>query len=473
MFASVLAMMVLAASGIGLLRQRRYRAAFRIPARRDDLYRFRTPPRTFGISVGGQVEWPAGAYRRDSCVFLEIEVAATRAGHLLDPYIEVHAEGSSYRQYFERGARGTRYLNLSPTFQQSHAASGPVRLRGRHIRWSKRGLLLVFDPRTGGGGDALILAPHPDDSELAAFGLYCSRSSWVVTITAGERSPTDLSAIVPRCDEPDRWLARLRVWDSLTIPQLGGVPRERCLNLVFPDARLKQMHDNPGATFQLGGGASRSREILRAHNPLSQFQQGNPRLSWSDLVSDLQRTLDTARPAVLACPHPLIDPHYDHVYTSIALAEALRAAAHRPDLILLYAVHANEAPLYPFGGAESIVSLPPWSDADWIADSIYSHPLSEEIRRAKFFAVEAAHDLRSYADSRPRRIGQLAATVRREILSFLSGMPPLPTDFLRRAPRPNEIFFEVSVDGFLELAQRANRSAGQEHARAGHGTLLP
>jgi LmbE family N-acetylglucosaminyl deacetylase len=214
------------------------------------------------------------------------------------------------------------------------------------------------------------------------------------------------------------------------------------------------MHDNPRKTFRLGCEAGLSRQMLRSNNPVPEFQHGGPDCSWNDLVEELCRTLDKVRPAVIVCPHPVIDPHYDHVFTGVALAEALRTASHQPSLFLLYVVHANEVPLYPFGSADSVVSLPPWEQTEWIADSIYSHPLSDDARRAKFFAVEAAHDLRVYSDSRPRTVRQIVDIARRELSAFVSGMGLDPTHYLRRAPRPNELYYVVSLEGFLELARR-------------------
>ncbi len=455
---------LLTAAGLVFHRHRRYRGCFRIPARRDDVYRFRTPPRTFRLSAGRILQWPDAPFRPGSSAFLALDLQATVPGRVLDPYIEFQAGPVSGRQYFERGAAGRRYLNLSRALQASFPASGSqplpspaaVGLRGRHIRWSQQAELLVFDPppRTG---DVLILSPHPDDSELAAFGLYSSRNSWVVTITAGERSPTDLSAIVDDA-EKSRWLARLRVWDSLTVPRLGGVSPQRCLNLVFPDTRLKSMRERPHESFQLSGDDGSLRASLRSANPLEEFRQASALVTWTDLVSELRQVLEIARPTTLVCPHPLMDPHHDHVFSSVALADALHAGAHRPEVILLYVIHANEAPLFPFGDTNSIVSLPPYNDAEWTAESLYSHPLSEDTRRAKYFAVEAAHDLRAYGDSRPPGLARLARTLRREILDFLTGMSSRPTDFLRRAPRPNEVFFVVSTDAFLELARRAGQS---------------
>jgi hypothetical protein len=178
-----------------------------------------------------------------------------------------------------------------------------------------------------------------------------------------------------------------------------------------------------------------------------------------DLVEDARRTLELVRPGVVVCPHPLLDPHYDHVFTTIALATALTVSAHRPELFLLYQTHVNEAPLYPFGSANTIVSLPPWKQSDWIADSVYSHSLSEEERHAKYFAVEAAHDLRVYTEERPLTTRQLGIRLRREILAFVSGMGLHPTDYLRRAPRFNEVYYVVSAEGFVELTRRATRNA--------------
>lgn len=450
------------------LRVRRYRAVFRIPARRNDRCACRDSHCNLPVSAGpGGVEVPAGSFGAGCTAFLALEVSATVAGRVLDPFIEVAHDGATYRQYFERGVSGTRYLNLSPAIQRPSTPSAQkIGLRGGHIAWKTEASLIVFDPPTIDGGDTLIIAPHPDDSEIGAFGLYSGRRSWIATVTGGERSPTDLSPAVPPGEGQVRWRALLRVWDSFTIPELGGVSREHRLSLVFPDTRLKQMHDNPTAAFSLGCESSLPRQILRSQNPFPELQHGAPDCRWGNLVEELAWILDTVRPRMIVCTHPLVDPHPDHVFASIALAEALHRGAHRPDLVLLYVVHANEAPLYPFGSADSVVSLPPWEHKEWIADSIYSHPLSEDTRGAKFFAVEAAHDLRVYSDSAPRALRQFISVLWREIGAFVSGMGLRPTDFLRRAPRPNELYYVVSPDGFLELSQRARSAQMQVRERS-------
>jgi hypothetical protein len=392
-------------------------------------------------------------------MFLAIVVSTTTMGHILDPFIEIEYGSARYRQSFERGANGKRFLNLSPAIQKTTGGmSRRVTLYGRHIRWQADAWLILFNPPADQGGETVVFSPHPDDSEIAAFGWYSRHPSWVVTVTAGERSPTDLSHIVAAGEENARWLGLLRVWDSLQIPGLGGVPRARRLNLVFPDTKLKLMHDSPGQSYKLGCGDDPLRQQLRSYNPLVRLQSATPECLWSDLVEEIRWLLDTARPTTIVCPHPLVDPSPDHVFTTLAIAEALRNGAHRPAVCLLYVVHVNEVPIYPFGSAECAVSLPPWSQNDWLADTIYSHALEEEVRQAKFFAVEASHDLRTYADLRPRSVGRLLTSLRRELVAFLSGMGLRPTDFLRRAPRPNEIYYVVSAQGLGELAERAERA---------------
>jgi LmbE family N-acetylglucosaminyl deacetylase len=454
----VLAAFAALACGIAWLRVRRYHGIFRIDARRNDRCVCRGPHRVFAVSAAPDgIELPREAFGPGRSAFLAIDVSVTMTGRVLDPFIEIGSPPERYRQYFERGASGIRYLNLSPAVQAA-GDSGCTRitLRGGHLRWKPSASVMVFEPPVFGGGDALIVAPHPDDAEIGAFGFYSGRPSWIVTVSSGELSPTGLWPVVPRGPEQIRWRALLRVHDSLTTPSLGGVAGDRCLNLAFPDTRLKQMHDEPARAFTLACESSLPRQSLRHKNPIARLRDGRADCRWSDLVEELRWTLDSVRPGTLLCTHPLVDPHPDHVYTSVALAHALRAGAHAPDLILLYVIHADEAPVYPFGGADSIVSLPPWPHGEWIADAVYSYPLPHAARIGKYFAVEAAHDLRSYySDARRRTVRELAAIARRELGAFLSGMAPRPADFLRRAPRPNELYYAVTVEGFLELTRLA------------------
>ena len=60
--------------------------------------------------------------------------------------------------------------------------------------------------------------------------------------------------------------------------------------------------------------------------------------TWENLVDDTLTLLKKVKPAVIVAPHPQLDTHRDHQYTTVALAEALArwnqaghaAAVHEP-----------------------------------------------------------------------------------------------------------------------------------------------
>jgi hypothetical protein len=89
-----------------------------------------------------------------------------------------------------------------------------------------------------------------------------------------------------------------------------------------------------------------------------------------------------------------------------------------------------------------------------VADSIHSLPLKPEIRQSKYFAVEAMHAVRRYDDGAPKDALKLLKSMRREFLAYIAGMGVDPTSFLRRAPRPNEIYYVVRGEALPELIER-------------------
>jgi LmbE family N-acetylglucosaminyl deacetylase len=492
--ASALTAACLLALGV---RRRRYRGALRGTSRRDDVFPTRLRPAMFEVAPGtAGFELPPGVGRDGQTVFLHLSVASTLLGRLFDPSIALAFRpaggnpvapratrgiafatpevGDWHFQCFERGARGMRYLNLSPLFERRAAgpeeARGRIELNGRFLRWSSRGALLLFPPVPAEveEGTCLVLAPHPDDAEIAAFGMYARRPkrAWVVTVTAGERGSAALSPLIAT-DARARWHGDVRVQDSLSIPPaLAGVPPAQCGNLVYPDGRLEEMWRAPDQPFALACEAELPRAVLRARNPRTLLADPGPAggvmasCTWNGLVAELGRLLESVKPGVVLCPHPSIDTHADHVFTAVALAAALRAVATPRPAIWLYAVHVRDLPMHPFGPPEAIASLPPGGASSSevggsLADAIVSLPLSPDLRRAKYLAIEAAHDLRHQEELGPRTVGQLFCLVKREISSFLASLPPNPQSFLRRAPRPNEIYYLVSPDSLADLVRRA------------------
>ena len=447
------------------LRNRPFRAAFRIQARRDDACTCRGSQQSLSVSLGRDgFELPPVTDGSAQTAFLVLHVQSTWLGRFCDPFIEVRHGHGCYRQYFERGVAGQRHLNLSPVFPGGGGVTqARVSLRGRWLRWRREATLSLFAPPPIDGARVLVLASHPDDAEIGAFGMYAGGQSWVTTLTAGAGGVANLSSVVPGADTA-RWSANLRGWDSLTVPQLAGTPRERCVNLVQPDGQLQNMYDEPARPFHIACEQSLSRSVLRTRNGSVEFQGGDPGCTWTGLIDDLRRLIEKADPDIVVSPHPLIDGHHDHVYTTVALEEAVRQLPAKPRRFFLYVVHRRGVPLYPFGSADALVSLPPWTDGEWLADSIYSHPLPPDTQRGKYFAIEAMHDLRTYQPGAPRSLRQVMTTVWRELSALVGGIGLPVGSFLRRAARPNEIYWVVSEGSLSELVRRA--VAGSSTARA-------
>jgi len=442
-------------------RRRRYAVAFRVDPRRDDSLHCRADHQVVAISIEPDgFELPSTLRFARQTAFLSLDVRATMTGALVDPFIEVSYGTTTYRQYFERGVSGRRHLNLSPVFHEFHEPRGDasakrINLRGGSISWSRAGTLALFDCPRLESVTSLVLAPHPDDAEIAAFGMYSATPSWVATVTAGDAGMPDLSAVTASGAVAARWGALMRVRDSLTIPELGNVPMERCLNLVYPDGHLREMHDRSARPAMLTCEATLSRVSLRAMNRLTEFRGGDLSCSWKGLVDDIRLLLEMTNPEIVICPHPLLDAHDDHIFTTVAIEEAGRDAKRNDRLFFLYAVHHRHAPLYPFGPVGGLVSVPPWTDSEWVADSIYSHPLTADARIAKYFAVDAAHGLRTYSDGEPRTFKQTLRAIRREVGAYGCGIGLPAGSFLRRAPRPNEMYYVVSAESLTALVKRA------------------
>jgi hypothetical protein len=279
------------------------------------------------------------------------------------------------------------------------------------------------------------------------------RKTWVVTITAGEKSTANVPQHIPPAARAE-WAAQLRLSDSLSNPPLGQVPALWRLNLAYPDGALESMYREPSRGFELACEGRLSRRQLRSQNALREFRAGNPDCTWNGLVDELRQLLELTRPDIVISPHPLIDTHSDHIFTTVALEQAMRDLELTRPQLLLYAVHHHGAPSYPFGPAESLVSLPPGQHDAWIGDSIYSLSLEPDMRLAKYFAVESMHAVRRYEDAERKGALDVLKALRREIVAYVAGMGVEPASWLRRAPRPNEIYYVVSAGSLTELIAR-------------------
>ena len=186
----------------------------------------------------------------------------------------------------------------------------------------------------------------------------------------------------------------------------------------------------------------------------SSLIQGDAACTWKSLVRDLGCIISETKPTIVVAPHPTLDPISDHLFATVALGEALQSAGLTTGRMFLYTVHNRRSEMWPFGPAGSGVALLPILPEDGnCASGFYSHALSIERQRQKFVALEAMHDVRDM--QWPVGSPQVGLQIVRELRALAHGMGVVPTSYLRRAVRPDELFFVTSFDDGMTLVRRA------------------
>lgn len=376
--------------------------------------------------------------------FLEVEVDTTFIGKHIDPSIEVRAGAQVAVQYFERGAKGTRYLNVSPFIGTN---STDIVLQGNHVGLVGEEVELVrFTTEIPDEPTVFVVAPHPDDAEIAAYGFYSDiKDTYIVTFTAGEAGTCSYDQLFD--DEVAHYLKKgeLRTWNSITVPMLCGIPPERAVNLGFFDGTLKEMFADKNTDVCGENTKISDIDTFRKQNLSSLALKLDGSANWNSLVGNLARLLKETDPDIIITAHPELDPQEDHRFSSIALFEAIKMAGLRDGDLYFYANHFKYGSLYPYGPRGSAVSLPPdFSDHIYFS-SIYSHPLTPESQIDKMFSLEAMNDLRWNTDRRFSSGATLAALKApiRDRLGF-------DDSYYRRAVRKNEIFFVVPIESLYD-----------------------
>lgn len=361
---------------------------------------------------------------------LELELKSGWLGRWCDPYVQIGDD----RQDFERGVKGRRFLNLSG--QAEALAQGVLRLSGRYCTPSAAGTLWVMDNPDYARQRVMVIAPHADDAELAAFGLYsrCEDAS-IVTLTQGEIEAEDFQRLGLDQAAAARLKGRLRSWDSLVIPLWGGVPAERCVQLGYYCLQLPSMAAEPAKAF--GSRESQEDDVrsVRRHNPVLLPADSDGQPTWLNLVGDLTALLEHYRPEVVVTPHPQLDPHSDHVASTQALLEAIGQSSWKPATLLMYANHLHDNDRWPMGPAGAGIALPPAIEP-LPADRLWSPLLSADVQLDKAMALAMEHDLQG---------GQVfKRQMRRWIQQALAGRRWPVTgsnEFFRKAVRRHELFW--------------------------------
>src|ERR1700722_8622715 len=409
------------------------------------------------VADGVRFTWPRTAAPWDTAM---LAVRSRGAEH--DPYVEVSVGEFRIEQYLDSNAVGVRWLNLSG-LRERLAGGSEVIIRTHAVTLeAEAATLRLFDDHLDLQQRILVVAPHPDDAEIAAFGLYADRQASVVTVTAGNAGDMNYRANVSDPAEHYSLKGYLRAVDSVTIPWQGNIPPERTANLGYFDGQLDAMYLAPKQTFPEVYSANTDVALYRRAN-LSKLVSSTARSnSWQHMVQDLVEVLRKVNPGIVVMPDPRLDTHPDHELTSVALDQALEQWQGNP-IFLLYTNHAD-ADHYPYGPAGTVVSLPP-SEGHVSVQKIYSHPTAHALQIRKLFALESMHDLRLSPDE---QIMCSAATI-----AHRPDYPRNPEeDYFRRAPRASElsVLFNktgvpAAIQDFLEHYNAAQGTRSAEQAR--------
>lgn len=393
-------------------------------------YVFPDDAQRYSVRIDGGRITPPERFEAADTLILEIELKASWLGRWLDPQVWVGED----RQDFERGVAGRRYLNLSG--QHEPLSGGVLRVSGRFCRLSGEATLFAMCNPDYSERRVLIVAPHADDAELAAFGLYSrARDVAIVTLTQGEIEADRYRRLGLDDASAARLKGRLRTWDSLAVPLWGGVPQTRCVQLGYYCLQLPAMAADPQTPFGSRESGEQDVRSVRRHNPLLLPADVDGVPSWDNLRADLRVLLTRFRPEVVVTPHPELDPHADHVAATQALYQAMEEGDWLPETLLLYANHLHDNDRWPMGPADGGIALPPAIES-LPADRLWSPTLDSEARLNKAMALAMQHDLQGPLPFKKR--------LRRLIQAMLAGRRwPVTGDdeFFRKAVRRHELFW--------------------------------
>ena len=367
---------------------------------------------------------------------LSVNIKSKLTGHWFDPYVVIGCAGKQEKQYFERGGKGRRYINLSD-FSDQIRNQKQISLTFKNCASQEsEATIFGFNHPDYSSKRLLIIAPHADDAEIAAFGLYSSaKDVHIVTLTAGEVEMEDYCHVFDDPIKASRLKGRLRALDGNVVPLWGGVSPSNCINLGYFCKRLSDMYQNPDKSVRSLTADLNDTRLFRQYNPRKLQSDENGLPTWYNLIQDLAEIITDVKPEVIITPHPDIDPHLDHIYGTKALMQVLETTGYKSEHILYYANHFRTTDMFPFGPEHTVASLPPQMTTVSSIQRVYSFKLTKDQQKNKVFALEMMHDLKRKLEFKK---------MFREQLQYLAGRKPNRygrEGYFRKAIKNSEIFY--------------------------------
>ena len=378
----------------------------------------------------------------DQTIFLKLKINTSFLSTFFKPSIDIISNDKKITQHFEYGAEGIRYLNLT---QLHSSKSNILKFEGDKINIKDQTVeLILFKNQKIGNAKIMIIAPHPDDAEIAAYGMYAKHpdNSFIITITAGEAGYFKYMDIYKDSQEHSLKKGEIRTWNSITTPLLSGVPLENCINLGYFDTTLKDMFQNDTINISSRYIKTSDTQIFRKLN-LSSLKDSlsDTSSNWKSLITNLKTLIKIIKPDIIITPHPQLDFHSDHQFATVAIIQALLSLQINKGHLFLYTNHLSNSEFYPFGKEGDPITLPPYFKNKLYFKSLYSNPLTISQQKDKIFALESMNDLR--LNSNWRNTYGLTKIYTKTLIKDVLG---IQDSYYRKSVRANELFFTLPIN---------------------------
>ena len=372
---------------------------------------------------------------------LELKVNSTFLGRFFQPRIYFKSAKKKATQYFEHNCLGQRYVDISFVLK----GTGGLILTSKFLKgMNQKAKIYFFNNPDINKSKILVLSTHPDDGEIAAYGLYSSANdstTHIVTVTAGEAGPKTYDELYKNNIKHFKKKGQIRVWNSITVPMLAGISPENAINLGYFDGKLISMYKDTSEIVISRSLQTSDMNQFRKMNFSMELIDTNGVSNWTSLVDDISRILNELTPDIILSPYPGVSNHPDHKLTTVALFEAIQKIGLKTGSVYMY---ANDNVLggnfYPYGEIYSLISLPPSFEKEYYFNSIYYHPLSFSEQNDKLLALEAMNDLRPDTEWRSSK-----GSIRKAFRTTFKNTFGLDRSYYRRAIRQNELFFIVDI----------------------------
>jgi len=374
-------------------------------------------------------------------IFIKVKLFANTLGKYFLPYVKIFNKKRVYKESFEKNTQGIRYLNITGLVDKS---SKKLKLESKLFNIPNQIISIIkFKNPQIKNKKILIIAPHPDDAEIATYGLYSKfpKNSYIITVTAGDAGPGEIyEKLLNSMNFIYNEKAKERVIDSITVPLIAGVPHNNLLNLGFFDGKLYDMYKDKNksvaATYTWITNVNKYRRYNISN--LNKKLKGG-KSNWNTLVENFKQLINIINPEIIVTVYPAIDRHPDHRFSTLALFEALKKLDRKKGKLFLYTNHLPNCELYPFGERLTISTLPP-SFRNLYFDSIYSSNISYIKNVQKTIALERMSDIRYDYNGK----------VYESLCKKKSPLSCVDYSYFRRAIRKNELFFVVDIAKLLD-----------------------